>query len=249
MPWAAAAAVVGAGIGYSATTKAANTQADAANRATDISNQQFSQNRADMAPWRAAGETALGQLSAGTADGGEFNRNFTLADFQKDPGYQFRMDQGQSALEHSAAARGGLLNGGTLKAMNRYGQDYASGEFQNAYNRYNNDTTQRFNRLASLAGVGQTATRDVANMGMQNATQVGNNMMSAANARASGYMGQANAIGSGINTLGNWYQQNNAMNTPMARYNTLSSAGTSSGGYGYNNGFDNVYKTSNSIGD
>jgi hypothetical protein len=148
-------------------------------------------------------------MSAGTAAGGEFNRDFSLADFQRDPGYQFRMDQGSNALQSSAAARGGLLNGGSLKALDRYGQDYASGEYSNAYNRFNNDRTQRFNRLASLAGTGQTATRDVANQGTALATQNGNNLMQAANARASGYVGQGNAINGGLSTLGNWWQSQN----------------------------------------
>lgn len=197
-------AVVGAAVSSDASRRASNTQADTARQANDTSQAQFEQNRADMAPWRAAGETALGQLTSGTGAGGDFNRNFTLADFQQDPGYAFRQQQGQRGLEASAAARGGLLNGGTLKALDRYNQDYASGEFQNAYNRFNNDRTQRFNRLASIAGLGQTATRDVANMGTQNAQQIGNNMMQAGNARASGYVGQANAVNSGLQTLGNW---------------------------------------------
>ena len=213
---AATAGLIGAGLGVAgsligadASRSAANTQADSARAANQLSADQFAQNRTDAAPWRAAGETALGQMSAGTAAGGEFNRDFSLADFQKDPGYQFRMDQGSNALQSSAAARGGLMNGGTLKALDRYGQDYASGEYGNAYNRFNNDRTQRFNRLASLAGTGQTATRDVANQGTALATQNGNNLMQAANARASGYVGQGNAINGGLSTLGNWWQSQN----------------------------------------
>lgn len=224
MPWTAAAIVGGAVIGGIASNSAADTQADAANHASDVSQAQFEQNRTDMAPWRAAGETALGQMTTGTADGGEFNRDFSLADFQKDPGYQFRMDQGQSALERSAAARGGLMNGGTLKALDRYGQDYASGEYNNAYNRFNNDRTQRFNRLASIAGTGQTATRDVANQGTALATQLGNNTMQAANARASGYVGGANAVSSGLQSLGNWYQQNQMQQQPLWYNNGSASA-------------------------
>lgn len=198
-------------IGQDSSRAAANTQADAANRASDLQQKQYEQNRADMEPWRAAGATALGQLTAGTGAGGEFNRDFTLADFNADPGYQFRQQQGMRGVEASAAARGGLLNGGTLKALDRYNQDYASGEYQNAYNRFNNDHTQRFNRLSSLAGTGQTATRDVASVGTQNAQQIGNNVQQVANSRASGYVGGANAVTGGLQSLGNWWQSNNAL--------------------------------------
>ena len=65
----------------------------------------FDKNRADMEPWRQASLPALDQLSAGTAPGGDFNRDFTLADFNRDPGYQFRMDEGMRGIEGSAAAR------------------------------------------------------------------------------------------------------------------------------------------------
>lgn len=230
--------VVGAAVSLDASRRASKTQADAANKASDLSQQQFEQNREDMAPWRAAGAGALSQLTAGTGAGGDFNRNFTLADFQQDPGYAFRQQQGMRGVESSAAARGGLLNGGTLKALDRYNQDYASGEFQNAYNRFNNDRTQRFNRLASIAGLGQTATRDVANMGTQNAQQIGNNVMQAANARASGYIGQANAVNGGIQSLGNWWQQANALGGGGTSYVAPNANGTynnpGGGGYSFN---------------
>jgi len=208
----AAGAVIGSAISSDASRSAANTQADAAKHASDQAQAQYEQNRADYAPWREAGAGALGQLTTGTAPGGDFSRDFTLADFQQDPGYAFRQQQGQRGVEASAAARGGLLNGGTLKALDRYNQDYASGEYQNAYNRFNNDRTQRFNRLASIAGLGQTATRDVAQQGMQATQMQGDYGTQAANARASGYIGQANAINQGIGTLGNWWQQSQYMN-------------------------------------
>ena len=138
---------------------------------------------------------------------GDFNRDFTLADFQRDPGYQFRMDEGRRALERSAAARGGLMGGGTLKALERYAQGYASNEYGNAYNRFNADRDRRFNRLSSLAGIGQTASRDVASMGQQTAAGMANNTLQAGNAAAAGSVGQANAISGGLQTLGNYWQQ------------------------------------------
>lgn len=199
-----ASAVIGGVVASDSSRRAANAQKDAANQASQTELQQYNQNREDMAPWREAGANALGQLTTGTAQGGDFNRDFTLADFTKDPDYDFRQQQGQRGVEASAAARGGLLSGAALKGLTRYNQDYASGEFQNAYNRFNNDRTQRFNRLASVAGIGQTATRDVAQMGSQTASNVANNIIGAGNAQASSYVGQGNAISGAANTLGNF---------------------------------------------
>lgn len=197
-------AVVGGVASNMAAGEAADAQKDAANAANATELAMFNQNRLDMQPWRDAGATALGQMTTGTKAGGEFNRDFSLADFNKDPGYEFRMKEGQRALDASAAARGGALSGAAIKGATRYGQDFGSNEYQNAYNRFNNDRTQRFNRLASLAGVGQTATRDVAQMGAQTASNVANNQIGAGNAQASSYMGKANAINSTASTLGNF---------------------------------------------
>jgi hypothetical protein len=212
MSWVAAAvvggSVIGAVAGGSASSKAARAQRDASQQASDTELQMYNQTRDDQAPYRQAGYTALNQIGGGTQPGGEFNRNFTMADFVKDPGYDFRMEQGQQGLERSAAARGGLLNGGTLKALTRYGQDYASGEYANAYNRFNSDTTNRFNRLATVAGVGQTSLGQTGAQGAQVANSVGNNITGAGNATAAGYIGQGNAVTGTVNSLGNFYLQN-----------------------------------------
>lgn len=197
-------AIIGGVVASNSASKAANAQRDAAAQASQTELEQYYQNREDMQPWREAGAGALKQLTEGTGAGGDFNRDFTLADFTADPGYNFRLQQGQRGLEASAAARGGALSGAALKGIDRYNQDFASGEYQNAYNRFNADRTQRFNRLASIAGVGQTATRDVAQQGAQVASNVGNNIMGAGNAQASSYIGQGNAISGAAQTLGNF---------------------------------------------
>lgn len=216
MSWVAAAVVGGAVIGgvasSSASSKAANAQTQAADKASETQLQMYNQTRDDQAPWRAAGATALGQMAAGTAAGGEFNRNFTLADFTADPGYDFRMQQGQTALDRSAAARGGVLSGAALKGTERYSQDYASNEYQNAYNRYNNDLTTRYNRLASLAGTGQTATAQTGAAGTAAASAIGENTLQAGNAAASGYVGTANAITNGAQTIGNYFTTQQMLN-------------------------------------
>ena len=224
-------AVVGGMMQSDAAGKAAGAQSAAADRANATELQMYNQNRADQQPWREAGQTALGQLSAGTADGGDFNRDFTLADFTKDPGYDFRMQQGQRGLDASAAARGGALSGAAIKASDRYNQDYASGEFQNAYNRFNADRTARFNRLSSLAGVGQTATNQVGAQGAQVASNVANNQTGQGNAQASSYIGQGNAMAGAAGTLGNFAMSQYYMNN-MPKYGAANNTSYGAGAQG-----------------
>lgn len=205
-----AAAIVGAavvgGVATSvASSKAAKAQKSAADTASAAQLEMYNQTREDQAPYREAGYTALKQLGTDTAPGGDFNRDFTIADFQKDPGLEFRRTEGQRGVESSAAARGGLLSGGALKGIDRYNQDYASGEYSNAYNRFNNDRTTRFNRLSSIAGTGQTAVNTTGVLGANVANNIAQNTLEAGNARASGYVGQANAINQTATTLGNYY--------------------------------------------
>ena len=132
---------------------------------------------------------------------GSLLKNFTADDFQVDPGYQFRLGEGQKQIEGSAAARGGLLSGAAAKALTKYNQNFASNEYQNVYNRFNQDQNNTFNRLASLAGVGQQATNQLQQAGQNYATNAGNALTQAGQARASGYAGTANAIGAGLGGL------------------------------------------------
>ncbi len=188
-----AGALIGGAVNSDAARRGADAQRDAANNANAVSERQYDQTRADQKVWREAGEKAIG----GMQDAG-FQKDFSMADYQADPGFQFRMQEGAKALEGSAAARGSLHSGATLKALTRYGQDQASNEYQNAYNRFNSNADRRFNRLASLAGIGQTANNQVGQAGQNMANQVGSNMMGAGNAQAANYMAQGNAINQGI---------------------------------------------------
>lgn len=155
---------------------------------------------------------ALGSGGQGGVGLGEFNKKFSLEDYQADPGYQFRLDQGKTALERSAAARGGLLSGGTLKDLTDYSQGMASQEYGNAYNRFNADQSSRFARLATLAGFGAGANNVTAGAGLTTATNVGNNTIGAGNARAAGYVGTANAVNSAIGQGVSSYNNNQLLN-------------------------------------
>lgn len=207
MGGSALAGLAGAAISSGAASDAADKQAAAADRATALQERMYNQTRADQEPWRQAGTQAL----SGLADP-SFQKDFTSADFQKDPGYDFRMQQGQQALERSAAARGGLMGGGFAKGLARYGQDYASNEYNNAYNRFNNDRTNRFNRLSSIAGLGQTANGLNAQAGQNYANNAGSNMMGAANAQGAAGIASANAWGGALSNLGSIGMQGAWMN-------------------------------------
>lgn len=194
----AAAGAYGASKSAGAAQDAASLQAAAANRATDLQKSEYDQTRADQQPWRDAGVTALSGLS-----NPDFQKSFTAADFTADPGYQFRMDQGQKALERSAAAKGGLQSGGTMKAIADYGQNAASAEYQNAYNRFNQDRDSRFNKLSSIAGTGQVATNTTDAAGANYANNAGANITGAANAAGAAGIAGANAWSNGLSAVGN----------------------------------------------
>lgn len=212
-------AIVGGGamigsalLGSEASSDASDAQLQGVRESNQTNKEIFDQTRADQAPWRAAGENALAKLLAGIGQNGQFMHRFGMSDFQQDPGYQFRLAEGQKAINRSAAAQGNLLSGATMKALAKYGQGVASEEYGNAYNRYNNDITNQFNRLSGIAGTGQQANNTVASAGQSYANNVGQNQLAAGNARASGYMGSANALSNGITQGIGMYQNNQLLN-------------------------------------
>jgi hypothetical protein len=131
--------------------------------------------------------------------------------YKQDPGYAFRLSEGQKALDRQAAARGGLISGGALKAAQRYGQEMGSQEYTNAFNRYQVERAARLNPLQSLTGMGQTTAQQIGAAGSNMAGNVGEAYMGGANARASGYVGGANALTSGLGTYLNYSQGQNMM--------------------------------------
>ncbi len=105
-------------------------------------------------PYRESGDVATNQLTAGLGAGGDFNKTPTMADLQIDPGYAFRQQQAQKALEGSAAARGGALGGNAIGQVLGLNSNLASQEYQNAFNRFQTSTQNRFNNLNTVAGRG-----------------------------------------------------------------------------------------------
>lgn len=219
MAWMFPAAIIGSAL-FSAdsSSNAAQSAADTSRQASDASvaeqRRQYDLSRADQQPFLTAGTGAINRLAAGVGYGGEFGAA-TPFDFQysEDPGAAFRMSEGMKALDRSAAARGGLLSGATLKGAQRFGQDLGSQEYGNAFNRYvtrfNANTGERnqlYNRLAGVAGTGQTTAGQLASQGSNmvgnvgnimtgSAANQGNAMMAAAGQRQSAFGGAANALG------------------------------------------------------
>lgn len=177
------AAVVGAGSSIIAGNKASKAQKNAAAQQIAEQRRQYDQTRADYAPWRAAGQSALDRLT------NEMKSGATTA-FTKTPGYDFRLSEGVKAAERSAAARGLLASGATMKAVQRYGEGLASDEYGNWWN-----------RNAGLAGVGQAATDSTTQAGMNATNNITGAIGNAGNARASSYANTGSAINSGINNV------------------------------------------------
>ena len=199
------AAVVGAaGSAYAGkqSAKAAKTQAASTDRATQVQWDMYDQTREDLSPYREAGSTSLNQLMDQMGANGYFNQTYTGQDTYNDPSYQFRLQQGQDAIQSSAAAKGGLLSGATLKALQDFGQQSASQEYGNAYARFNADQTNRYNRLSTLAGMGQNAAVQTGNAGLQTGQAVANNTMAGANSIAAGQVANANNWANTANNIG-----------------------------------------------
>ena len=175
-----------------AATQAANTQLEASREATKVQKDMYDQTRKDLMPYANAGRSSLSQLMGQMGPNGYFNQTYDGQDIYSDPSYQFRLNEGLDAVQSGAAAQGGLLSGATLKALQGYGQDMASQEYQNAYNRFNADQTNRYNRLSNIVGLGQNAAAQQGNAGMQTAQAVANNTMSGANAQAAGQIAAGN---------------------------------------------------------
>ncbi len=185
-----------------AAQSAADTTAAATNESNALKREMFNRQLQLNEPWQRAGEQALNKLIPLSME----YTPFGMQQFQADPGYGFRMSEGMKALERSAAFRGGLLSGSTLKGAQRFGQDLASQEYTNAFNRYQAERDARLGPLQSLARVGQTSAQQTGQAGQDMATSVGNAMINqgytagnagiaAADARESAYANLGTALG------------------------------------------------------
>ena len=247
MPFAflvpAAASLIGGAISGSGAQSAARTQADAANRAADLQKQMFDKQVELQDPYRQAGLTGQNRLmemlglggNAGAAGYGRYAKDFSMQDYQQDPGYQFRLSEGLKQLGHAAGARGGLISGQTMKGMQDYAQGSASNEYQNAFNRYQTNRANQLQPLGSLMSSGQAAAAGQAAQTGQYGVNVGNLMNQAGQSMAAGQLGSANTFGNALASMGSAYQQQQQQNQDQANFNTLFGNRVSGGGASYMN--------------
>jgi hypothetical protein len=211
--WVAGAVVGSALIGAAASSSAAGKQAGASAAATaaqqDAMNKQIALNQ----PFYDTGVNAMNNLAGQAA--------YTPAAFnyEADPGYAFRFNEGMKGLNAAAAARGGLISGNALRAATDYGQASGSQEYQNSYNRYlanNAQNLQAYNTNTAnqqyLANLGQSSANNQANSIGNFGNSAASNMIGAANAGAAGTVGAANALTSGVGTYLNYNQNQNMLN-------------------------------------
>ena len=242
--------IIGAGLQHRASKKAASAQKEAAYEANqtardisadqmDLYKQIYDEQKAQQAPYLQQGQAAIGKLGSlmggtdpfesylqksglqGGLDAYLKQKGVSNYGFLNSPQYQFLQKQGQQALDRSAAARGMGYSGAQMKAAQQYGQDLASQQYDNEYNRaakeYFNKYDQArgqfgdyYNRLAGIAQGGQQTAQSLGGMGSQYATNASNTLGGLsneqsnilgqqANARASAYAAKANALN---NTLG-----------------------------------------------
>lgn len=186
----------------------------------------YQQTRKDLLPFMGAGNSAINQLQNLLGLNGG-NPSSMLAALQNTPGYQFAFNQGQTALDRSAASRGLLLSGGQLKDSINYGQGMADQVYQ-----------QTVGNLYNLGSLGENAAAGAGSLGQQAATGAGNAWQNAGAATASGYMGAANAFGG----------QNGVFQNAINAYQLMNPS-SSGGDYGFNGVTPQFYDPTTGLSD
>lgn len=218
----AAAIVTSAAVGAYSAKKGASAQQKAADEAAQVQREIFQKQTELAEPFRQAGITSQNELMRLLGIGGDttspgygmLTRGYQPEDLAIDPGYTFRLKEGEKALARLQSARSGgrgLLSGAAIKEGVRYGQDFASQEYQNAFNRMFNLNQQRIGALSNLYGAGQSATQLLSGQAGQYGENVGNLLTAGGAARASGYAGQANALNQALSQYINYQQGQNVL--------------------------------------
>lgn len=205
------AAIIGGGatlaagyMGSQAAKSAASKQADAARYAAQLQQEQFNLTNEQQKPYREAGYSALSDIGGMKP---YLTQQYSPEEFAKgqDPGYQFRLQQGQEATNRMANMGGGMISGNALRGAQDYTQGLASTEYGNAFNRFQTQRSNIYNTLASIAGLGQTSLGQTTTAGTTAAGNIGANIANAGAAQAGGIVGSANALGGGLTGAGQNY--------------------------------------------
>jgi hypothetical protein len=229
----AGAAAVGAGASIYSASQAADAQKEGIAASTAAQQKAYEDQKALQEPFRQGGMAAQNQLMTllGLNPGGDsglsvnpndpnfgkYSKDFSMADYQADPGYAFRLQQGMKSLEQSAAARGGLLSGSTLRGVTDYSQGMASQEYGNAYNRYQTNRANQLNPLQSLMGSGQTAANTLTGAAGNLGQGLAQGAAATGAANASSYMNTGNALTNALSGGLNAYMGYNNMQAYNAR--------------------------------
>ncbi len=230
----AGAIIGGAAIGAVASNSAAKKQAGAAKDAAGMQMDQYNQTRADQADWRTAGSNSLADIAKLQP---QFQHQFNADDLKAGlaPNYDWRLAQGQAANQNAAGVSGGLVGGNALKGLQDYTQNAAGDAYQQAFNNYNAQQTNIFNRLSTIAGLGSTANQTTAQAGTAAANNAGNYLTSGAAASAAGTVGASNAVSNGIGNYLGWNYLNRNSSSPTANGGDLTYG--ASGARDYANGY------------
>ena len=218
----AGASLIGGVMGSNASKKAAEMQAQSAREQLALQRQMYGETVTRNQPWLNTGGGANNRLAtmlgtggnAGDADYGSLTRNFSMDDYlsNKDPGYQFGLDTGMNALNAQNAATGGLHSGAALKAAQRYGVDYGTTKYTDAYNRWRSNRGDIYSMLSGQSAAGQASANNTAAAGNAYATGGGAAIGAGGAANASGYMGSANSYSNAIGNAVNNYNNMSMMN-------------------------------------
>ncbi len=222
-------AIVGSAIiGGVASNRAANTQANAANRATDTQMQMFQQQRSDLSPFRQAGSSALNQIMGGFGiedptnagnsmtggvGSGYFNHQFDANDLTNglSPNFDFMRKIGSGGVSNMANAMGGL-GGNSLAEISKWNTGFAQNAYQQAFENYQNQRAGIYGRLQGIANLGEAASANSATGGSTYAGNIAGSQMGAGNAQAAGMVGMGNAASQGLG----WYALNQMYNPGQA---------------------------------
>lgn len=195
-------ALVGGALQARGASKAAKAQSQAAAQQQALEKEMFERQTALQEPFRQIGLENLNRLAAlYSPETGAYFKAPTMNELLMDPGYQFRLSEGEKAMARMQSARGGgqgLLSGSAIKAGVRYGQEMGSQEFQNAFARAMEQRRMATSALAQLSGLGPAATSEMGAAARNYATGAGQAIQAGGQARASGYIGQSNALANAL---------------------------------------------------
>ena len=183
----AAASLIGGAMQSRQVGKAQAAEREQQDKALQLQQRMYEEGVQRQQPFLTGGTEDYNRLRALMTGGPEAAQQF----LQMDPGYGFRLSEGMKALERGAAARGGLLSGNMLRGAQRYGQDLASQEFGQAYN-----------RLAGLAQIGPAAAGVMNTLGQQYATGAGNIYGAMGQTAGQAQLARGSIYGNMLNQLG-----------------------------------------------